>query len=525
MTTAIVGRTGSGKTNAAKSRVTAALVAGQRVCIIDPTDAWWGLRLKRDGVAPSGINVWIFGGDHADVPIREDHGARLGALVASGEAPQSIISLGDFTGGQTTRFMTDFLEALYKANRSALELVVDEADAIAPQSPMPDQRRMSGALDKIVRRGRIKGFRPTLITQRPSVLSKDVLSQASTLIAMRLTLPHDRKAIEDWIRGNANAEDAKLVLSSLAGLKVGEGWEWSPAEDVLERRQFPLTETYDSSRAPEHDEAVCDVKPLASAEIAKLREIFSPSNEEAKIIERPVAVSAQALREAEERGHRSGYALGLHSKAEALRRIMALCEEELAKLDRYEEKLNTPDLSSSNGRTPDFGSGNGGSNPPERTTPPRKATGASGMSPTTRRILDEIQRAYPMGLTYSQAAARAGVSKRSSQYRLYEKQVNESGEVSLRPDGRFVANAGFRDPIGAAGDPVEAFAARLSPSFASMLRVIAAAPKPLNRDEVAKKAGVSPLSSGLAAGLKELRALGLVTLNDRLFSLNPDLRR
>jgi len=521
VTTAIVGRTGSGKTNAAKSRVAAALIAGQRVCIIDPTDAWWGLRLDSDGQTPSGINVWIFGGDHADVPIREEHGARLGEMVAAGEAPQSIVSLADFTGGQTTRFMTDFLEALYKANRSALELVVDEADAIAPQSPMPDQRRMSGALDKIVRRGRIKGFRPTLITQRPSVLSKDVLSQASTLIAMRLTLPHDRKAIEDWIKGNADGDDAKRVLSSLASLQVGEGWEWSPAEAVLERRQFPLTRTYDSSRAPEHDEDVRDVKPLASAEIAKLREIFSTTNEAEKIIDHPKA-SAQAVRDAEQRGYERGL-----SDAGSIARGFAIAamkeaRDRLTRAIEEQEKLQGGEpvaLSSSNSS-----SGNGGSTPPERATPPGRAGAAADITPTTRRILDEIHRAAPIGLTFAQAAARAAVSKKSSQYRLYAKQVAGSGEVLERSDGRFMSRPGFSAPVTQGVDPVEAFASRLSPSYANMLRAIAAAPKPLNREDIAAKAGVSPTSSGLGAGLREIIALGLVVEASGKFSLHSDLR-
>ena len=45
----IVGRTGAGKTTAAKSAVEAWLAAGRRVCVIDPTDAWWGLRTSADG--------------------------------------------------------------------------------------------------------------------------------------------------------------------------------------------------------------------------------------------------------------------------------------------------------------------------------------------------------------------------------------------------------------------------------------------------------------------------------------------
>ena len=60
---AIVGRSGYGKTNAAKVMAEKLLSTGARVCILDPTDSWWGLRLKPDGKG-AGWPVAIFGGAH-----------------------------------------------------------------------------------------------------------------------------------------------------------------------------------------------------------------------------------------------------------------------------------------------------------------------------------------------------------------------------------------------------------------------------------------------------------------------------
>ena len=45
----IVGKTGSGKTFAAKGMVEALLAASKRVCVLDPTGVWWGLRANSDG--------------------------------------------------------------------------------------------------------------------------------------------------------------------------------------------------------------------------------------------------------------------------------------------------------------------------------------------------------------------------------------------------------------------------------------------------------------------------------------------
>lgn len=78
---AVVGKTGAGKSYAAKGIVERLLGLGRRVCVIDPTSAWWGLRSSADGARP-GFPVAVFGGEHADVAIAPGSGAALAAIVA-----------------------------------------------------------------------------------------------------------------------------------------------------------------------------------------------------------------------------------------------------------------------------------------------------------------------------------------------------------------------------------------------------------------------------------------------------------
>ena len=108
-----------------------------------------------------------------------------------------------------------------------------------------------GEVDRIVRRGRAKGFRVIAITQRPAALHKHVLSQADTLIALKLVAPQDRKAVEEWIKGQADIEAGREVLDSLAKLEPGVGWIWAPEQGVLRKTRFPVISTYDSGRTPD----------------------------------------------------------------------------------------------------------------------------------------------------------------------------------------------------------------------------------------------------------------------------------
>jgi hypothetical protein len=252
------------------------------VCIIDPTGVWWGLRSSADGKLPA-FPVVVFGGDHADVPISDASGNAVALTLAEQNLP-AIVDVSEFTMSGRIRFVTAFLERLYIENRMPLTLVVDEADLFAPQRPGKDELTLLSRMEQICRRGRVRGFRPWLITQRPASLHKSVLSQANTLVAMQLTAPQDRDALGTWIEGQADRDVGKRILAELPKLKRGEGYVWAPHHNILERVKFPTIETFDSSRSPEEGEVPPQLK-LAPVDLSKigdeLREIEEEEGEEA----------------------------------------------------------------------------------------------------------------------------------------------------------------------------------------------------------------------------------------------------
>jgi len=100
-----------------------------------------------------------------------------------------VLDLGEMRKAEQARLVADLLDHLFTVNRDPLWLVLEEADAFAPQQPMGDMTRVLGEVDRIARRGRAVGFRLISITQRPAKLHKDVLAQLSTLIALGVTSP------------------------------------------------------------------------------------------------------------------------------------------------------------------------------------------------------------------------------------------------------------------------------------------------------------------------------------------------
>ena len=266
---AIVGTSGSGKTYAAKGLIERVMAGGGRVCVVDPLGVWWGLGRGADGDAAP-FPVAVFGGARADVPLDPGMGTALGRLVGA-QSMACVVDVSDFGSGSARRsFMAAFTGALYAANTEPLHLVLDEADLWAPQRTQPDGLELLGRVEEIVRRGRVRGFVPWLITQRPAVLHKDVLSQADILVSMKLTSSQDRAAVGRWIEGQADRAEGRHILGALPRLARGEGWVWVPSDGVLEKVSFPRILTLDSSQTPRREARTGTARPLAAVDAPAL---------------------------------------------------------------------------------------------------------------------------------------------------------------------------------------------------------------------------------------------------------------
>lgn len=288
---AFLGSTGSGKTTAAKSAIVeGALSRKERVLIIDPTGAWWGLRLSANGKKPA-FDIPIFGGRHADYPLRAQDATILGEAFAT-SSTSAIFDTSDMDESEQLWF-AQFVKALYRKNHLPLQLVIDEAHLFMPQAGSRTGGNAPIALhagNKLMSGGRSRGFRISLLSQRPAKLHKDALSQVQTLVAMRVMIPHDREAVGEWMEGQGDRAKVKEIIASLAGLKPGEGWIWSPAANFLERSMFSMPDTFDSGKAP--DMGAEEMPSLDPINLDALKERLATVEAEVKAKD-PVALNAR----------------------------------------------------------------------------------------------------------------------------------------------------------------------------------------------------------------------------------------
>jgi hypothetical protein len=278
-----IGRSGSGKSYAAMRLAELFLEAGGQVIALDWVGIWWSLRLASNGKDVGFTNVYIFGGEHADVDLRPESGALMADLVVDKHI-SVVLDVMHFRKAERTRFATAFAEQFFhrkKTARTACHLFIEEAQAYLPQMVRGEEARMVGVFEDIGKVGRNYGIGNSLISQRPQAINKDVLNQVEVLLAFQTNGPQERKAIAGWTAENTTAGAA--MMQDLPKLHVGNALVWSPQWlRLAEKVHISKRETYDASSTPTARAKSIRPKTLAKTDIEQLGAQISATIEKAK---------------------------------------------------------------------------------------------------------------------------------------------------------------------------------------------------------------------------------------------------
>jgi DNA helicase HerA-like ATPase len=238
--------------------------------VIDPTGVWYGLCATAHGT-PSPHRILRLGGEYGDWPLAPNQGTVVAELVVSLWPNPVILDISDMLPEEQHQFAADFGAKFYTICHKPTHLFIDEADDFAPQSVESGnkvQRRCLGVFDRIVRRGRVKGIGVTLITQRPAVISKNVLSQVDGIYVLSVSAPHDLEAVDSWMRPAVSASDRDLCLKSLPSLTRGEVFlvQANLKAGALVKFTTRAKRTFDSSRTPTVDDPEPDPPTLSKVD-------------------------------------------------------------------------------------------------------------------------------------------------------------------------------------------------------------------------------------------------------------------
>ncbi len=126
-------------------------------------------------------------------------------VIDFSEVPSDVLPV---VTGTLARLLYDVQFWMDSKSRSPVTLLCDEAHLYLPVRDDADavQRQALGSFERITKEGRKYGFSLLVVSQRPSDVSRTILSQCNNFLALRLTNETDQNVIK------------RLMPDSLAGL-------------------------------------------------------------------------------------------------------------------------------------------------------------------------------------------------------------------------------------------------------------------------------------------------------------------
>lgn len=126
-------------------------------------------------------------------------------IIDFSEVPADVLPV---VTGTLARLLYDVQFWMMPEKRTPVTLLCDEAHLYLPDHSDADvaQRQALGAFERIAKEGRKYGFSLLVVSQRPSDVSRTILSQCNNFLALRLTNESDQNVIK------------RLMPDSLAGL-------------------------------------------------------------------------------------------------------------------------------------------------------------------------------------------------------------------------------------------------------------------------------------------------------------------
>lgn len=543
--TAVLGKTGSGKTSTAKLMIEQVVADGSRVCILDPIKSdWWGLTSSKDGKR-AGLPFVILGGPYGHAPLHSSAGKAIGDVVASGSLPLSIIDMADFEAGGLQRFFVDFAETIFKRNRGVLYLVVEEAHEFAPKerSGIGAENMSIHWAKKLATGTRTKGIRLIVATQRTQALHNAMIGSCDTVIAHRMTAPADQEPVIKWMKANAGKEAASQVADTLSNIRTGSGWLASGEAKLFELVEFPRIQTYDNTATPTGNAAAEQVK-TAPVDAEKLRSIIgdavksAEANDPAKLKARIAELERQAKTPAAVpdglqphdyylSGFNDGRNRGWKDCAELARPHLGIIRESALKVSDQANSVIEAIMSTPKFRDEPPTKVPHAQAPKQSYTPVKTpvitgaklphSNGAGGVQlPRAERAILTVLAQYPEGRSRVQLAILSRYSVKSSSFQYAVGALRTAGYASkggeplrITDEGR--AALGSWEPLPVGEELIGHWLGTLPKAERALLEAcVRQYPKGFSKEELAETAAYSVNSSSFQSALGKLRSLELV---------------
>jgi hypothetical protein len=249
--TCVIAQSGAGKSYLIAVLCEKMLEAGVPFVIIDTEGEYFSLKEK--------FQLLWAGGPEADLNLERINLRQLAERAVRNGVPL-ILDVSESLDEKVV--VSGFCQALYDAATKARMpylLVIEEADKFAPQAIGKDERTAATLkiVEEIARRGRKRGLGLLIATQRPAMVSKNVLSQCGSQLIGKLTTENDLAAVNLFF-------SSRKELEELPKLQQGEFFAMGGlAREKVRFKSFP--------RVTQHKGLTPKLMPRAAGKISELK--------------------------------------------------------------------------------------------------------------------------------------------------------------------------------------------------------------------------------------------------------------
>ncbi|MCK4269075.1 MAG: DUF87 domain-containing protein, partial [Methanogenium sp.] len=192
--TCIIAQSGAGKSWSIAVLCEQLCKHGIGFCLIDTEGEYFSLKEKFD-------ITWVGADEECDVDIEK---VNLKSLISEAVRESKAI-IYDVSEVDMIPRVTRLAHVLYDVAtelRTPYLLIIEEADKFIPQS-----RDSIKKIEEISRRGRKRGLGLLVATQRPAIVTKNILSQCNSQIIGKLSIENDLKAVSLFFSSKQEVEE------------------------------------------------------------------------------------------------------------------------------------------------------------------------------------------------------------------------------------------------------------------------------------------------------------------------------
>ena len=241
--TCVIAQSGAGKSWAIAVLCERLCAAGIGFVIVDTEGEYFSLGQKYPV-------LWVGSDERCDEDIDRVNLKDL-MLRAMVNGTAVVFDVSETDMREKAAALAEVLYDLASAHRIPYLLILEEADKFIPQAKESIKR-----IEEISRRGRKRGLGLLLATQRPSLVTKNVLSQCNNQVIGRLSIENDLRAVDLFF-------GSRTELEELAALSPGEFFVMGGFARRKTRMRFAPRETEHRGETPEISQRQAGAVPRA----------------------------------------------------------------------------------------------------------------------------------------------------------------------------------------------------------------------------------------------------------------------